>query len=63
MPITGLVVNESYKGLSCVYVGPAIEVNSEIVWQENVKISTPCKVTRCRKLDTHVFLLALQIVG
>ena len=62
-PLTGLIVNESKTGLSCVYVGGPLEVNSEIVWQETLHIGTPCKVVRCRKLDTDVFLLGLQIVG
>lgn len=61
-PVTGLLVNESYTGLSCVYVGQALEAKSKIIWQETEDISTPCKVIRCQKLDTDIFLLALRIV-
>lgn len=62
-PVTGLVVNQSHTSLACVFVGNAFEVDSEIVWQETEDISTPCKVIRCQKLNTNVFLFALQIVG
>jgi len=46
-----------------VYVGPAIEVNSEILWEETEGIRTPCKVMRCQNLCTDVFLMALEIAG
>ena len=62
-PLPGLMVNESYTGLACVYVGPAIEVNSEILWEETEGIRTPCKVMRCQNLCTDVFLMALEIAG
>ena len=61
--ITGLMVNESRGGLACVYVGPAIELNSQVVWQETETIGTCCKVVRCQNLYADVFLLALQFVG
>ena len=62
-PLTGLTVNESYAGLACVYVGPALEVGREILWRETGEISTPCKVMRCQQLHADVHLLGLQIVG
>lgn len=61
--ITGLMVNESRGGLACVYVGPAIELNSQVVWQETETIRTCCNVVRCQNLYADVFLLALQFVG
>ena len=61
-PLTGLTVNESYGGLACVYVGSALDVGREILWQETEGISTPCKVMRCQQLYADVHLLALQIV-
>jgi hypothetical protein len=60
-PVTGLVVNESHRGLACVYVGPALPVNTAIVWQETASIGTCCTVLRCEELYTDVFLLALRI--
>lgn len=60
-PVTGLIVNESHRGLACVYVGPALAVSTEIVWQETESIGTRCTVLRCEKLYTDVFLLALRI--
>jgi hypothetical protein len=62
-PLAGLMVNESYTGFACVYVGRAIEVNSEILWEEAEDIRTPCKVMRCQNLCTDVFLMALEIAG
>lgn len=62
-PITGLMVNESHGGLACVYVGAAVELNSQVVWQETANIRTSCRVVRCQTLYADVFLLALQIVG
>jgi hypothetical protein len=59
--ITGLMVNESYGGLACVYVGAPVEINSQVVWQEAENIGTRCRVLRCQKLYTDVYLLALQI--
>jgi hypothetical protein len=60
-PVTGLIVNESYKGIACVYVGPATAVNSEVTWEETEGVRTLCKVMRCQNLYTNVFLLALEI--
>ena len=60
--LTGLIVNESYAGLACVYVGPALEVDREVIWREAREIDTPCKVLRCKKLDGNIFLLAMRIV-
>jgi len=63
VPITGLMVNESRGGLACVYVGLAVELDSQVVWQETETIGTCCKVVRCQNLYADVFLLALQFVG
>ncbi|MGE5155642.1 MAG: hypothetical protein ACM3ST_16730 [Bdellovibrio bacteriovorus] len=60
--LTGLPINESHRGLACVYVGPALEVGREIVWRETEAISTPCRVIRCEPLHAEVHLLALQIM-
>lgn len=62
-PLTALLVNESYSGLACVYVGAPLEVDSELLWRETRDISTPCRVTRCEALHTDVYLLGLQILG
>jgi hypothetical protein len=62
-PLTGLTVDESHGGLACVFVGPAIEVGLEILWQETEGISTSCKVMRCQQLHPGVHLIALQILG
>lgn len=62
-PLTGLTINESYAGLACVYVGPALDLGHEILWRETADIMTPCRVMRCQELQKDVHLLALQIVG
>lgn len=61
--VTALVVDESHTGLACVYVGEAVDADTEIFWQETKHIKTPCKVMRCENLYRGVFLLALQFVS
>lgn len=62
-PLTALLVNESYSGLACVYVGAPLDVDSELIWRETPDIGTPCRVTRCESLCQDVYLLGLQIAG
>ncbi len=63
LAVTGLMVDESYSGLACVYVGAALEVGREIIWQETDEVATPCRVMRCENLHPRVQLLALQILA
>ncbi len=62
-PIIGLLMNESHQGLACVYVGPALEIEEEVIWQEAEILRTPCEVIRCEELYRDVYLLGLQITG
>lgn len=61
--LVALTFDESHAGLSCVYVGSALEVGREILWQETEAIRTLCRVLRCQQLHPGVHLLALQIIG
>lgn len=61
--LTALTVDESHAGLSCVYVGPALDVGREILWQETEGIRTLCRVMRCQQLHPDVHLIALRILG
>lgn len=61
-PVTALPLNESHTGLACVYVGPPLEVDGEVLWEETEGVRTTCRITRCKALYKDVHLLALQIV-
>jgi hypothetical protein len=61
--LRALMVNESYAGLACVYVGSALAVGRELLWQETELVRTSCTVVCCEPLYTDVYLLALQIRG
>ena len=60
----GLIVNESFKGLSVVFVGDGqFQKGDSVLWQEASTIATPCTVIRCQRLDEDVYSLALRIEG
>jgi hypothetical protein len=60
----GLIVNESFRGLSIVFVGDGqLQKGDSIFWEETPVISTPCTVIRCQRLDEDVYALALRIEG
>lgn len=61
-PLLGLIINESFKGLACVYVGVhGLKKGSIITWKEAENIETPCEVVRCKEIEESVFMLALKI--
>lgn len=61
-PFVALVINESFRGIACVYVGDGdFERGDTILWVESGNIHTPCSVIRCTELEEDVFSLALRI--
>lgn len=61
-PFIGLIVNESFTGMACVYVGEK-ELNKaeELFWEETDQIHTKLQVIRCYELTEDVYYLALKI--
>jgi hypothetical protein len=61
-PIHALILDESFKGISCVYVGEnAAEIGSTLYWQETATILTKCKVIRCDKIQHNVYNLTFLL--
>lgn len=57
-----MIVNESYKGIACVFVGPqGFKKGDHIYWVETSNIQTRCTVVRCKELEESVYSLALRI--
>lgn len=58
----GLIVNESFTGLACVYVGGSdFKKGDELYWEETDQIHTLVHVVRCYPLEEDIFYLALHI--
>lgn len=61
-PIFGLVANESFSGMACVYVGDGnLKGGDELFWIEAEKIHTKLNVIRCYEIAEDVYYLALKI--
>ncbi|KGF73275.1 hypothetical protein DO97_00820 [Neosynechococcus sphagnicola sy1] len=56
-----LIVDESFKGLACVYVGKSqYPPGSLIYWQETDNFTTICQVIRSQEIMERVYFLALE---
>ena len=57
-----LVINESYSGIACVFIGnQPFKKDQDIFWQETKKLTIQCRVARCRKIEKGVYFLGLDI--
>ncbi|PCJ56532.1 MAG: hypothetical protein COA79_18405 [Planctomycetota bacterium] len=60
--ISAIIVNESFTGIGCVYVGEPLKPGQNIFWNESEKIKTKCEIIRCEELKEEVFFIAFEII-
>jgi hypothetical protein len=62
IPLKGLIVNESFKGMAFICVGNIdLSYGAEIFWIEAENIITECEVIRCKEVEESVYSLAIKI--
>jgi len=62
IPLKGLIVNESFKGMAFICVGNIdLTYGAEIFWRETENIITACEVIRCKEIEESVYSLAIKI--
>jgi len=59
--VTALILDESYRGMACVYVGELLQVGQMVYWLETGQIKTKCIVRRSKILDPGVCLVAIEL--
>ncbi len=58
--VTGLIIDESYRSLACVYIHyETLNIGDEVILEETDELVTRCRVVRAKALDFKIQFVAI----